>query len=131
MTTVAVEKRTSGVTGPERTKTGGVYSPAVDIVEMPEELLLLADVPGAKPQDMDIQFEQGELTISARVEPRQPEDTLFLVREYGVGDYYRVFRIGEAIDSEGIHAEVSDGVLKLHLPKSEAAKPRKIAVKTG
>ncbi|MCL4195272.1 MAG: Hsp20/alpha crystallin family protein, partial [Thermoguttaceae bacterium] len=55
----------------------------------------------------------------------------FLGGEYGIGDYYRVFNIGEDIDNERISAELSHGVLTIHLPKTEAVKPRKIAVKTA
>jgi len=132
MATATMEKRRGGeVAAPERMKGGRIYSPAVDIVEKEDELLLFADVPGARPQGIDVNFENGELTISARVEPRQPQDNQYLLREYGVGDYYRVFRIGDTIDSTRIHAEVKNGVLIVHLPKSEDAKPRKIAVKAS
>jgi HSP20 family protein len=51
-----------------------------------------------------------------------------LFSEYGVGDYYRTFRVNEQIDASRIHASAADGVLTVHLPKAEAAKPRKIAV---
>ncbi len=116
----------------ERTRSGRVFTPSVDIVESAEELTLLADVPGVTAESIDIRFEQGELSIHARVEPRQPADTTrYLLREYGVGDYHRVFRVGETIDSSRIGAEVIDGVLKVHLSKAEAVKPRKIAVKSG
>ncbi len=53
----------------------------------------------------------------------------YLLREYGVGDFYRTFRVSEQIDASRIEAEYADGVLKLHLPKVEAVKPRKITVK--
>jgi len=127
-----INKREGETPLPERTRGGRVYTPSVDIIEDAEELLLLADVPGATADSIDIRFEQGELSIHARVEPRQPADTTrYLLREYGVGDYHRVFRIGETIDSGKIGAEVNNGVLKVHLPKAEAVKPRKIAVKTA
>jgi HSP20 family protein len=130
-TATQVEKKQGEVFSPERMKAGHVFTPRVDIVETSDELVLVADVPGARADSVDINFEQGELTISARVLQRQDQDAQYLLHEYGVGDFYRVFHIGEAIDSTQISAEVVNGVLKVHLPKAESAKPRKIAVKAG
>jgi len=128
----AIEKREGAITRPERTRAGRVYTPSVDILETGEELTLLADIPGARPEDIDIQYERGELSLRVKVDAREPEgERGVLLREYGVGDYYRVFEIGEGIDKGRIHAEVHNGVLTLHLPKVEEVKPRKIAVKTA
>jgi HSP20 family protein len=113
----------------ERTRNGCCYRPNVDILEQPDELLVLADVPGAKSDAIDVKFEDGMLEIHAAVTPRHGDDDEHLLREYGVGDYYRSFQVSEDIDSGKIAAEYADGVLTLHLPKAEAAKPRKIAVK--
>ncbi len=112
----------------EQTRSGYFFRPNVDIVERPDELLMAADVPGASPDHVDIRFEDGMLTIHAQV-PARNENVDFLVQEYGVGDYYRTFRVAETIDASKISAEYADGVLTLHLPKAEAAKPRKISVK--
>lgn len=119
------------VSSAEHTRSGSYYRPNVDILERAEELVVLADVPGARGDDIDLDFEDGTLTIHAKVEPRQAEDTEYLVQEYGVGDYYRTFRVSEAIDASKITAEYADGVLTLHLPKAESTKPRKIDVKSG
>jgi HSP20 family protein len=113
----------------EHTRAGTYYRPNVDILERPDELVVLADIPGATGEDVDIHFEDGTLSLLAKVKPRQPDQTDFPVREYGVGDYYRTFRVSEAIDPSKIAAEYADGVLTLHLPKAEAARPRKIQVK--
>ncbi len=118
-----------GVTQAEQTRAGLYYRPNVDILEQGDELLVLADMPGASPGGIDIHFEDGTLTIHAKVEPRHP-DADFLLREYGVGDYWRTFRVAETIDASKISAELADGVLTLHLPKAESAKPRKITVKS-
>ncbi len=115
-------------TDAEHTRSGLYYRPNVDIVERPDELMVLADVPGARPDGIDVDFEDGTLTIRAQVAPRH-EEVEFLVREYGVGDFWRTFRVAETVDAGKISAEYADGVLTLHMPKAEAAKPRKIAVK--
>ena len=104
------------------------YRPNVDIVELPNELVLFADTPGARADSIDVQYENGELTVRAMVEPRQPAAN-YLLREYGVGGFIRTFRVGDQIDASRISAEYADGVLKLHLPKAEAVRPRKIDVR--
>ncbi len=118
-------------TGAEQTRCGRCYRPSVDILEQRDELTVLADMPGAEADQIDVDFKEGTLTIHAQVEPRQPEDTEYALQEYGVGHFYRTFRISEAIDASKISAEYTNGVLTLHLPKTEATKPRKITVKTS
>ncbi len=111
-------------------RNGRTYVPNVDIIEQDDKLLLLADMPGVSSDDLDIRYERGELTIDGRVPPRQDAgQTHYLLREYGVGDYRRAFQIGEGIESSGIEAELHDGVLTLHLPKTEQAVSRRISVK--
>ena len=121
----------SAAARPERTRSGRAYQPNVDIIENQDELLVLADVPGARPEDIDIHFENGKLDIHAKVQPRVTDNTRLLLQEYGVGDYHRSFEVSAVIDAGRIHAEYVDGVLTLHLPKVEAARPRKITVKAG
>jgi len=87
-------------------------------------------MPGMEAGDVDVHFENGTVTIYGRVRDRQGENTDYLLREYGVGDFHRSFEVSEAINAEGISAEYANGVLTLHLPKTEAVKPRKIVVKT-
>jgi len=114
----------------EHTRGGPYYRPNVDIYELPDELVVQADVPGAKNDQIDINFEDGSLTIHALVPDRQESQGPYLRKEYGVGDFYRTFRVSEQIDAARISAEYTAGVLTLHLPKVEAAKPRKISVKS-
>jgi HSP20 family molecular chaperone IbpA len=114
----------------ERTRNGRTYRPRFDIWETEDELVLYGDLPGVSPEDLDIQFENRELTIHGRVAPRHDE-TQFLYGEYGIGDFYRSFTIGESIDDQKISAELNQGVLTLHLPKAESVKPRRIEVKSG
>ena len=105
-----------------------VFVPRVDICDTGSELLLFADLPGVSPTDIDLRFENGELILLGRCNPRyNPAD--FLSNEFEVGDFYRVFTLNETIDAEKISAELKQGVLTVHLPKSEAVKPRKITVR--
>jgi HSP20 family protein len=115
--------------GAEYTRGGQVYRHYVDIIETSDELILLADMPGVKADAIEIDFEDGVLTIQGKVAPRYGENLDFLRREYGIGDYHRTFRVSERINASAIRAESADGVLTVHLPKVEAAKPRKIEVK--
>jgi HSP20 family protein len=116
-------------TTPESTRGGVYFTPRVDIYETDKELTLFADLPGVRPDGVDLRYERGELLLHGRVEPRQPEQN-FLVNEYEVGDFYRVFTIHESIDAGKISADFKNGVLVVHLPKAEAAQPKQIAVRT-
>jgi HSP20 family protein len=128
MTTETIPENGTETAPGEQTRRGQYYRPNVDLMEMADELLVVVDVPGAKRDQIDIEFENGSLTIHAKVAQRRPVDATYLMREFGVGDFYRTFRVSEQIDPARITAECREGVLYLHLPKSEAAKPRKIAV---
>lgn len=132
MTAVNTPAKAEAETQPsvEHTRCGCYFRPNVDIIEKPDELLLLADVPGVAGEDVNIDFEDGTLSIHAHVK-ESDEERDYLLREYGVGDYCRTFQVSETIDSEKIVAECHEGVLVLHLPKTESAKPRKITVKAS
>jgi len=106
------------------------YVPAVDIYETDEDYVVMAEMPGCDPKGIDVQFDNGELTIYGRVAPRQVPETGWLAREFGIGDYYRTFNVTDSIETEKVSAEYEHGILTLRLPKVEAAKPRKIEVRT-
>lgn len=130
MTTTMTRKDKTDQTQPTTTRRSWTFVPVCDILELADEWIVRADLPGTTAENVDINFERGVLTLHAAVQCRQNEqETSFLVREYGVGDFHRTFEIGESVDAEKIHAEFKQGVLTLHLPKSEAVKPRKIAVR--
>jgi len=125
----AIDEQESQVVQAEQACGGRVYRPKVDIIETDDELLLLADVPGADAENIEINFEQGVLSVHARVNPRGEDDrTSYGVREYGVGDYARSFQIDEGINTEKIEAELNDGVLAIKLAKHAEAKPKRITV---
>lgn len=107
--------------------TSVTLAPRVDVLENDQEYRLLLDLPGVKPGDVDIRFENGELTVHGRRNtfPGKPGSH----REYDVANYYRTFRVTDQVAADKIEAELVNGVLTVHLPKPEAVKPRRIAVR--
>lgn len=101
--------------------------PAVNIRETKESYVLEADLPGVTKESIEITLEGSELTlIGRRSIAEQPGEVL--LRESRPMDYRRVFEIAPTIDTAGITASMKQGTLTLTLPKSEAIKPRRIAV---
>jgi HSP20 family protein len=116
---------------PEQTYHGPVYSPAVDIFETDDRISLLADMPGVKPQDLKLDLRDNVLTLSGRVDAGLSSKESSFLCEYESGTYFRQFTLSEMIDQTKIDAKLTDGVLRLELPKAERAKPRQIAVKVS
>src|SRR5262245_38138947 len=129
MAETALQKDTTNGLSPTEVTRGVTVTPPVDILETEDELLLFADLPGVREDDVDIRFENGELTLHARRAPTQATGQWLWENESG--DFFRAFRISEQVDASKIWAELKHGVLTLHLPKVEAAKPRKISVRGG
>jgi len=115
----------------EQTKPGPLFTPAVDIFETDKEIILLADMPGVKAKDLNIDLRDDILTLDGEVDPPEGENEIDLFMEYRSGKYSRQFSLTQVIDQSKIDAELKDGVLRLRLPKIAAATPRKIAVKTA
>ena len=103
--------------------------PPVDIYDTEDGLALVADMPGVDKKDLDINVAAGVLTIRGKVSREDPAPATY--QEFGLLDYYRQFRLTDEVDHDKISAEVNNGVLTLHLPKAEHAKPKKIDVKVG
>jgi len=106
------------------------FTPRFDIYENENEYVLMGDLPGVNPSDLDVKFENQELTVHGKVPSRCAGGGCF-AEEYGVGDFRRSFTIGELIDGSQIAAKLKDGVLTVHLPKRPEAKPRKITVRSA
>lgn len=103
-----------------------VVAPAVDVFENESELLVVADLPGVSQDRMSIHFEKGRLTIEGRrAAPTHPAALGESV------DFRRTFLVPQGIDAEHIAAELSQGVLSIHLPKHASVKPRRIEIKAG
>lgn len=115
----------------EQTKPGPVFTPNVDIFETEKAITLLADMPGVKADDLSVDLRDDTLTLTGDVGSAvgTPGEKVYV--EYETGRYYRQFSLSEVIAQEKIDAKLSDGVLRLTLPKVEKATPRRIAVQTG
>ena len=115
----------------EGTRPGPVYRPDADILERPEEYLVLVDLPGADEQSVQVRFEKDMLSIEASsVVAPDPGWTPRHV-EYQPGGYAREFRIADGIEVESIRAALKNGVLELHLPKTTRRRTRTIQVATA
>ncbi len=114
----------------EQTRPGLVFTPEVDILETENDIILLADMPGVKTENLTIDLRDNVLTLSGYSDDEENKDAIVLISEYEDGTYYRQFNINEVVDQDKIDAQMSDGVLRLTLPKVEKAKPRQITVKT-
>ncbi len=104
-------------------------TPLVDIYENDDEILLHAEMPGVKKDDITVNIDNGNLTLTG-------VRTLTMEgagewEEFGNVEYQRAFSVPQTIDVNKVKAELKDGILALHLPKSEAAKPRQIEIKAG
>lgn len=119
----------NGIDKPEPVQQRNWRTPPFDIYENNEELLLVADLPGVKTDHLKINMVKNELTIEGMRRPARHDHVL--ARESDGCDYRRAFAIPPGIDEEKIKAEIKYGVLRLHLPKSKAVKPRQIQVKAG
>ena len=115
---------------PQRQTEMNTYTPLVDIMENEDAFLFQADLPGVKSQDVEITYQNGVLTLAGKVNPRQPQQTSWLWQEYGVGHFYRQFNLNTPINVDGITAQLRGGVLEVSVPKADAAKPRRIKIKT-
>jgi HSP20 family protein len=112
----------------ETTWAGQTYEPTVDIWESDQALVLQADVPGVKKDDVEINLDQDVLTISGRVSLDDYNGLRPVYSEFNVGNFFRRFSLGETIDQAAITADMEEGVLTVTLPKKERAQPRKITV---
>jgi len=126
-TKLAHPEQRSELTAAEATQ-GVTAMPRVDVLETDADLLLFADMPGVRPDELDVRFENGELLVHGRRQSPHKDRTRSLW-EYEVSNYYRAFRVSEKIAADKISAELKDGVLTVRLPKVDAVRPRKIAVR--
>lgn len=104
--------------------------PAYDVWETEGKIMLRVEMPGLERENVDITVDNNQLIISGQ-RPDWNVNGTFLVRERRFGDFHRVFNLDETVDTDSIEAEMSQGVLTLHLKIKEAAQPRKVQIKAG
>src|SRR5246500_2393875 len=108
------------------------WAPAVDIFESEHELVVKADLPDVKPEELDIRVENNILTIRGeRKFEKKVDEKNYLRVERSYGSFSRSFSLANTVNSEAIKADYKDGVLTLTIPKREEAKPKQIKVSVG
>jgi HSP20 family protein len=106
--------------------------PALDVFEEDDKLIVETHLPGLKPEDIDVQVEQGVLTIAGTTQSEEEKkERHYLVREQRTGRFVRSLQLPAHYLGDPSQATYQDGVLRLIFPKSDAAKPRRIQVATG
>jgi HSP20 family protein len=111
-------------------KRGNVFSPAVDILEDKEAVILSMELPGMKSEDVHVQVEDGYLTIRGeRKHEKETSEKNVHRLERSYGEFTRSFLLPENVKADAVVASLKDGVLKLQLPKTEQAKPKKVEIK--
>lgn len=113
----------------ESMKSESCFAPPVDIYETEHEVIILADMPGIGIEGIDLSLENNILTLIGHRDLTPLSTGRVLLEEYESGHYLRRFTVDKSINQEGIEATLTDGVLKVHLPKSIPAQPRRIEVK--
>jgi HSP20 family protein len=108
----------------------GAWMPAVNIIEREDAVIISADLPGLKPEDVEVTVEQGVLTVRGerKLEEKREDETYHRVeRAYGL--FERTFNLPSSIDTEKIEAHFKNGEMNLTLPKREESKPRAVKIK--
>jgi HSP20 family molecular chaperone IbpA len=113
----------------ERTEAGKYFSPATDIYETPDAVVVTMDMPGVDRSAIDIDLDKDVLTIVGRIDSKKYEGLEPIYSEYNVGNFTRRFSLSTEIDSEKISAQAADGVLTVTLPKAKTAVARRIEVR--
>ncbi len=108
---------------------GGRWTPPMDILEAKEAYIIRAELPGMKKEDINVELNDGTLTLSGERKPEQlVEGVDYRTVERVNGKFVRSVILPKTVNHDGIRASYTDGVLEIHVPKAEEAKPRQITV---
>ncbi|MFP4212755.1 MAG: Hsp20/alpha crystallin family protein [Desulfohalobiaceae bacterium] len=106
-------------------------SPAADIIQKDDSYYILMDMPGVNKDKLDISVDENVLTVQGKTEYPQPEQERLIESEFGNAQYMRKFTLSDNVDKENIQANLKNGLLRLHLPKSPETKPKRIEIQAG
>lgn len=106
----------------------GAWAPAVDVAETQEKIIVRAEVPGMKHEDIQIEFENGLLTLRGERKLEKSEGLTWHRVERVYGNFSRSFTLPRTVDAEKIAATYRDGILEVEVPKKEEAKPKQIRI---
>jgi HSP20 family protein len=115
------------------TRGGSAWTPAVDIKETDNDLRLDLELPGLRPEDVEITSENGILTIRGekRNERKEGEENRYHLVERSFGSFMRSFTLPQGIDENQIQADFDNGILSIHIPKTALPQPKKIQISGG
>lgn len=120
---------TFGRSRAQQTFTAGVWNPPVDILESKDAYLIRAELPGMKKEDFNVEVNDGTMTLSGERKLEEPATGVDYHRvERVAGKFSRAFYLPQTVKQDGIKATYRDGILEVHVPKAEEAKPRQIAI---
>jgi HSP20 family protein len=125
METTATKNRVDS----EQNRWEWAVQPRVDIRELDDHVVVEVELPGVAADKVDLQVEDDELRLTAEKPGTNGKGGAYLVRERRHGTYSRVFHLGEQVDRDAISGELSEGVLRIRVPKQANALPRKISIK--
>jgi HSP20 family protein len=127
--------RLFGVTGHELDEdqlSSGSWTPACDILETQDAVIVRAEIPGVKRADIEISLDNGVLTIRGnRKLEKETEERSYYRIERSYGSFVRSFTLPRSVDAERISANLEDGVLEIRMPRREETKPRQIKIETA
>ena len=120
-------------TGEEQRTQDAGWAPAIDVIQEDEDLVVRAEIPGAKPEDVDVSIHNGVLTISGKLEEeREEERSGYLVRERRSGSFRRSLQLPHDVDEDQIKANFENGVLEVRVPGAAAVQePKRIQIGGG
>lgn len=112
----------------ELLRTENYISPLVDIIEMPDEFVLTANMPGISRKNIQVKVDDKSLVLFGRIDYKEAINRKYILNENEIGNYYRQFNISDTIDETKIEAKYDNGLLMVKLPKHDKAKLRTINI---